>query len=77
MQASKKEQRGVFRFLAAEGAGGREMHRRMKAVNGKCSLCRSSVVEWRKTFLEGCKLLEDDARHGQTHCVITPEIIWK
>ncbi|GFW14005.1 hypothetical protein TNCV_4701401 [Trichonephila clavipes] len=34
MQASKKEQRGVIRFFAAEGVGGREMHRRMKAVYG-------------------------------------------
>ncbi|GFW99841.1 hypothetical protein TNCV_3420701 [Trichonephila clavipes] len=35
LQASKKEQRGVIRLLAAEGVGGREVHRRMKAVYGK------------------------------------------
>ncbi|PSN46055.1 hypothetical protein C0J52_07677, partial [Blattella germanica] len=64
-----KQERGVIRFLAAEGVGGREMYRRMKAV-----LSRSSVVEWRKRFLEGRELLEDDARPGQAHRVITPEM---
>ncbi|GFS94399.1 hypothetical protein TNCV_2014331 [Trichonephila clavipes] len=51
MQASKKEKRGVIRFLAAEGNGGREMHRRMKAVYGEYSLYRYSVGEWNKRFL--------------------------
>ncbi|GFS82134.1 hypothetical protein TNCV_250071 [Trichonephila clavipes] len=32
MHASKKEQRGVIRFLATEGVGGRGMHQRMKAM---------------------------------------------
>ncbi|GFU13853.1 hypothetical protein TNCV_940391 [Trichonephila clavipes] len=32
-QANKKEQRGVIRFLAVEGVGGREMHRRIKKVH--------------------------------------------
>ncbi|GFV29956.1 uncharacterized protein TNCV_3100341 [Trichonephila clavipes] len=32
MQASKKEHRGVIRLLATKGVGGREIHRRMKAV---------------------------------------------
>ncbi|GFX60508.1 hypothetical protein TNCV_1182271 [Trichonephila clavipes] len=32
MQASKKEQRGLIRFLAVEGVEGREMHRRKKVV---------------------------------------------
>ncbi|GFQ75009.1 histone-lysine N-methyltransferase SETMAR [Trichonephila clavata] len=75
MQESKKEQRGVIRFLAAEGVGGCEMHRRMKAVYGNCNLCRSSVVEWRKRFNEVRDLLEDDARPRQAYRVITPEII--
>ncbi|GFU32599.1 hypothetical protein TNCV_1060061 [Trichonephila clavipes] len=49
----------------------------MKAVHGERNLCRSSVVEWRKRFLEGRELLEDDARHGQAHRVISPEMIAK
>ncbi|GFR02999.1 histone-lysine N-methyltransferase SETMAR [Trichonephila clavata] len=47
------------------------MHRRMKAVY---SLRHSGVVEWCKRFLEGCKLLEGDARHGQADRVITPDM---
>ncbi|GFR22179.1 hypothetical protein TNCT_604641 [Trichonephila clavata] len=35
MMASKKEQRGVIQFLAAEGVEGYEMHRWMKVVYGK------------------------------------------
>ncbi|GFW98246.1 uncharacterized protein TNCV_331981 [Trichonephila clavipes] len=47
----------------------------MKAVCGEYSLYRSSVVEWSKIFLERLELLEDDARPGQAHRVITPEMI--
>ncbi|GBM35561.1 hypothetical protein AVEN_106780-1 [Araneus ventricosus] len=47
----------------------------MKAVYGEYSLSRSTVVEWRKRFLEGRELLEDDARPGQANRVITPEMI--
>ncbi|GBM79938.1 hypothetical protein AVEN_205504-1 [Araneus ventricosus] len=75
MQASKKEQRGVIRFLAADRVGDREMYRRMKAVYGEYSLSRSTVVECRKRFFEGRVLLEDDARPGQANRVITPEMI--
>ncbi|GFU68174.1 histone-lysine N-methyltransferase SETMAR [Trichonephila clavipes] len=50
------------------------MHRRMKAVYGEYSLCRSSVLEWRKRFLEESELLENDARPGQAHRVITPKM---
>ncbi|GFW94270.1 hypothetical protein TNCV_1432091 [Trichonephila clavipes] len=51
--ALHKEQRGVVRFLAAEGVGGHEMLRQMKAVYDEYSLCCSSVVKWCKRFLEG------------------------
>ncbi|GFV66081.1 hypothetical protein TNCV_2891511 [Trichonephila clavipes] len=54
-----KEQRGVAQFLAVEGVGGHEMLRQMKAVYGEYSLSHSSVVEWRKRFLEG-QCGEDD-----------------
>ncbi|GFR25468.1 hypothetical protein TNCT_387861 [Trichonephila clavata] len=50
------------------------MHRRVKAVYGECSLCRSNIVEWLKRFLERPEL-EDDIRPGQVHRVITPERI--
>ena len=35
MEASKEEQRGMVRFLVAEGAGTREIHRLMSAVYGE------------------------------------------
>ena len=37
MEASKEEQRAVVRFCVAEGAGTREIHRRMSAVYGEHS----------------------------------------
>ncbi|GFR16055.1 histone-lysine N-methyltransferase SETMAR [Trichonephila clavata] len=45
----------------------------MKAVSTVCVV--SSVAEWCKRFLEGRELLEDDARLGQAHRVITLELI--
>ncbi|GFW51565.1 hypothetical protein TNCV_4212431 [Trichonephila clavipes] len=50
------------------------MHRWVKTVYGEYSLSHSSVVEWRKRFLEGRELLEDDARSRRAHQVITQEI---
>lgn len=47
----------------------------MKAVNGENSLSHSTVVEWRKKFLDGRELLEGYARPGKSHCVITLEMI--
>lgn len=38
MIATKEEQRAVIRFLAAEGVGVCEVHRRMKTVYGEHSL---------------------------------------
>ncbi|GFT93066.1 histone-lysine N-methyltransferase SETMAR [Trichonephila clavipes] len=55
----------------------------VKCIDG-CRLCtcdygvsRSSVIKFRKKFLEGHELLEDDTRPGQAHRVITPEMIAK
>ena len=47
----------------------------MKAVYCEYRICLSSVVEWRKRFLEKRELLEVDARLGQARHVITPEMI--
>ncbi|GBM86934.1 hypothetical protein AVEN_129018-1 [Araneus ventricosus] len=51
------------------------MYRRMNAVYFEYILSRSPIVEWRKRFLEGRELLEDDARPGQANRVITTEMI--
>ncbi|GFV18474.1 histone-lysine N-methyltransferase SETMAR [Trichonephila clavipes] len=75
LQANKKEQRGIIRFLVAEGVGGQELHRRMEAMYGEYSLCHSRVVNWRKRFFVRRELLEDDVRPGEAHRVITPELI--
>ena len=53
MEESKEEQRGVVRFLVAEGARTREIHRRMSAVYGEHCMSLTSVHEWRKTVREG------------------------
>lgn len=64
MEASEEEQRGVVRFLTAEGVGGREVHHRMSAVYGEHSMSCSRVLEWHKRFREGRVSLQDDGRPG-------------
>ena len=63
MGAGKEEQRGVVRFLAAGGVGGREIHRRISAVNGESSMTCLRVLEWHKRFREGRVSLQDDVQH--------------
>ncbi|PNF40213.1 hypothetical protein B7P43_G08284 [Cryptotermes secundus] len=75
MEAGKEEQRSVARFLTAEGVGGREIRRRMSVVYGEHSMSRSRVLAWHKRFREGRVSLQDDARPGQAHRVITPDVI--
>ena len=53
MEASKEEQRGAIRFLVAERAGAREVHRLMSAVYGEHCMSLTSVHEWQKRFGEG------------------------
>ena len=43
MEASKEEQGGVVRFLVAEGAGTREIQRRMSDVYGEHCMSLASV----------------------------------
>ena len=74
MEASKEEQRGVVRFLTAEGVGGRtfieECHK--CTVNTAWSLGR--VKAWHKRFREGWVSLADDAWSGTPHR-ITDDIV--
>ncbi|KAJ4435076.1 hypothetical protein ANN_23651 [Periplaneta americana] len=77
MEASKQEQRGVVRFLTAEGIGEREIHRRISAIYGEHSMSCSHVLEWHKRFQEGHVSVQDDARPGQPHHAITPAVIAK
>ena len=75
MEESKQEQRGVLRFLVAEGTGVREMHYRMSAVYGDHCMSLMSVQEWSRKFREGRTSVQDNARPGQTHRAITPDVI--
>ena len=61
-------------FLTAEGVGGREIHRRMSGVYGEHSTSRKRVLAWHKRFREGRVSLQNDARPGQAHHVITPDV---
>ena len=70
MEPRKEEQRGVVRFLVAEGAGTREIHRRMSAVYGERCMSLTSVHEWQKRFREG-----GTSRPGQAHRAITPDAL--
>ncbi|GIX88535.1 uncharacterized protein CDAR_524261 [Caerostris darwini] len=70
-----KVQRGVIRFLAAEGIGVREVHRQMKTVYGEHSLSLTRVLDWYKHFLEGRESLKDDSRPGQSHLIITDSLV--
>ena len=75
VEVSKEEQRVVVRFLVAEDAGTREMHRRMSAVHGEHCMCLLSVHEWQKRFREERTSLQDDSRPRQAHRTITPVVI--
>ncbi|GFR08911.1 hypothetical protein TNCT_431521 [Trichonephila clavata] len=57
------KQRGVIRFLAAGGFGGREMHRRMKACKVS-AVCVVQVLE--NGFLVGRKFLQNDVSPDRT-----------
>ena len=75
MEAIKEELRGVVRFLAAECAGTREIHRRMSAVYGEHCMSQTSVHKWQKRFREGRTSLQDDLRPGKAHRAITYDVI--
>ena len=75
MEANKEEQRGVVRFLVAEGAGTREIHRRVSAMYGEHCMSLTSVREWQKRFREGRTSLQDDSSSRQVHRVIMPDAI--
>ena len=53
MEASKEEQRGVVRLFVSEGAGIREIRRRMSAVYGEHCMYLTSVHGRQNRFREG------------------------
>ena len=58
-----EEQRGVIRFLTAEGVKPADIHRRMVAVYGGDSVTHKSIEsKWPGLLTEGVILLHDNAR---------------
>ena len=47
----------------------------MSVVYGEHSMSRARVLAWHERFREGRVSLQDDARPGQAHRVITPDVI--
>ena len=74
MEACKEEQRGVVRFLTAEGVGGMDIHRRMSQVCGEHCMSLARVKAWHKRFREGWVSLSNDAWSGTPHR-ITNDIV--
>ena len=75
MDAPKEEQRGVVRFLTAEGVSQQEISRRMTAVYCEHCISLATVKRWSKRFREGRESCKDDPRPGQSHLAITPNTI--
>jgi len=69
MFASEEKQRG------AENVAVREVHRRMTAVYGEHALSLIRVKDWHEQFREGWESLQDDEWSGQSHSIITDDLI--
>jgi len=61
-----EEQRGVVRFLCAEGAKSVEIHRRMLAQYGQSTMSQRKVYEWLERFNSGRTRVTDEGRSGRT-----------
>jgi len=60
-----EEQRGVVRFLWAEGVKPVEIHRRMSAHYGESTMSQRKVYEWAKRFKSGRTRVSDEGRSGR------------
>lgn len=72
-----EEQRGVIRFLTAEGVKPANIHRRMLTVYGEGCVSDKSVRKWSARFRAGRESLVDDPRPGQANKIITADLIDK
>ena len=62
---SIEEQRGVVRFLWAEGVKSVEIHRRMLAQYGQSTTSQRKVYEWVERFKSGRIRVTDEGRSGR------------
>ena len=60
-----EEQRGVVRFLWAEGAKPVEIHRRILAQYGQSIKSKRKVYEWVERFKSGRTRVTDEGRSGR------------
>jgi len=60
-----EEQRGVVRFLCAEGVKPVEIHRRMFAQYGQSTMIQQQVHEWVERFKSGRTRVTDEGRSGR------------
>ena len=60
-----EEQRGVVRFLWAEGVKPVEIHRRMLAQYGQSTMSQIKVYEWVERFKSGRTRVTDESRSGR------------
>jgi len=60
-----EEQRGVVRFLWAEGVKHVEIHRRMLAQYGQSTMSQRKVYEWVECFKSGRTRVTDEGHSGR------------
>ena len=60
-----EEQRGVVRFLWAEGVKPVEIHRRMLAQYGQSTMSQRKVYDWVERFKSGRTRVTDGGRSGR------------
>jgi len=60
-----EEQRGVMRFVWAEGVKPVEIHRRMLAQYGQSTMSQRKVYEWVERFKSGRTRVTDEGRSGR------------
>jgi len=61
-----EEQRGVVRFLWAEGAKAVEIHRRILAQYGQSTMSQRKVYGWVERYKSGRTRVTDEGRSGRT-----------
>jgi len=66
-----EEQRGVVRFLWAQGVKPVEIHRRMLAQYGQSTMNLRKVYEWVERFKSGRTRVTDEGRSGRPSTSLT------
>jgi len=66
-----KEQRGVVRFLCAEGVTPVEIHCHMLAQHGQSIMSQRKVYEWVERFKLGRTRVTDEGRSGRPSTLCT------